>query len=311
VAFGWQLELVGFTVLVLRTPGSCSKTSLPQRNDELHRSWYCFSVCTLQYLVKRRSLSPKEESLRTSAIRVLVVEDYEPFRRFVVSILQQQPELQVICEVSDGAEAVRKTQELQPDLILLDIGLPLLNGIEVARQISDRHPQSTVLFVSQENSSDIVQGALATGAKGYVVKTDVGNELLVAVNAVLRGERFLSSSLASRDFSDSKDEDTGDHPGRKKVAPLPPRNVAIRHEVAFYPDNAALLDGFARVAEAALNVGNAVIILATEPHRSGILQRLRADAVDVETALRQDRLIQVDTLDTLSAVMVNNLPDRK
>jgi hypothetical protein len=154
-----------------------------------------------------------------------------------------------------------------------------------------------------------VQGALATGAKGYVVKADVGSDLLVAVNAVLRGERFLSSSLASRELSDSKNEDTAYHPSRKKVAPLPPRNVATRHEVAFYPDEAAFVDGFARVAEAALSVGNAAIIIATEPHRSGILQRLSADAVDVETALRQGSLVQVDTLDTLSAIMVNNLPD--
>lgn len=258
---------------------------------------------------KLRSLRPKEESLRTSAIRVLVVEDYEPFRRFVVSILQQQPELQVICEVSDGVEALRKTQELQPDLILHDIGLPKLNGIEVARQICDRYPRSTVLFVSQENSSDIVQGALATGAKGYVVKADVGSDLLLAVNTVLRGERFLSSSLASRDFSDYKNEYPADDPKRKKVAPLAPHNVGIRHEIAFYQDDAALVDGFARVAEAALNVGNAVIIIATEPHRSVILQRLRAEAVDVETSFKQDSLIQLDPIEILSAVMVNNFPD--
>jgi hypothetical protein len=115
--------------------------------------------------------------------------------------------------------------------------------------------------------------------------------------------------LASSNCSDSKDEHTYHHPDRKKVAPLPPHNVAIRHEVAFYPNSAALVDGFARVAEAALKVGNAVIIIATEPHRSDILQRLRADAVDIETALRQDSLIQLDSLETLSAVMVNNLPD--
>ena len=164
----------------------------------------------------------------TSAIRVLIVEDYEPFRRFVVSILQQQPELQVICELSDGIAAVRKAQELQPDLVLLDIGLPMLNGIEAARQICDLCPRSAILFVSQENSSDIVQGALATGAKGYVIKTDAGSELLVAVNAVLRGERFLSCSLASGDFSDSKTAYPANHPERQKLAALRPRNVAIR-----------------------------------------------------------------------------------
>jgi DNA-binding NarL/FixJ family response regulator len=209
------------------------------------------------------SIGPKEESLVTSAIRVLIVEDYEPFRRFVISILQQQPELQVVCELSDGIEAVRKAQELHPDLILLDIGLPGLNGIEVARQIWKICPRTTVLFVSQENSSDIVQGALATGAKGYVVKTDAGSELLVALNAVLDGKQFLSSSLPSRDFN-PRNEYIANHPERSNVAPLPALNVALRHEVAFYPEDAAFVEGFARVAQAALNLGNPVIIVATE-----------------------------------------------
>lgn len=139
-----------------------------------------------------------------SSVRVLVVEDYKPFRRFVISVLQQQPGLQVIGEVSDGLEAVGKAQELQPDLVLLDIGLPKLNGIEVARQICKLCPRSTILFVSQENSSYTVEGALSTTAKGYVFKPDAGRELLVAVNAVLRGQQFVSSSLASRDLTDRK-----------------------------------------------------------------------------------------------------------
>jgi DNA-binding NarL/FixJ family response regulator len=253
-------------------------------------------------------MNPQEDSLAISSIRVLVVEDYEPFRRFVISTLQQQPELQVICEASDGLEGIRRARELQPDLVLLDIGLPTLNGIEVARQIRKLCPRSTILFVSQENSSEIVQGALSTAAKGYVFKADAGRELLVAVNAVLRGQQFVSSSLASDDFSDPKDEYTGG-PERKKVAPLPPGNVAIRHEVAFFPEHAALVDGFARVAEAALKVGNSAIIIATEPHRSGILHRLTANAVDVEAVLKQGTLIQLDVLDSLRAVMANDLPD--
>lgn len=241
--------------------------------------------------------------MEISSIRVLVVEDFEPFRRSVVSILQQQPELLVICEVSDGLEAVRKAQELQPELVLLDIGLPKLNGIEVARQICSLCPRSKILFVSQENSGDIVQGALATGAKGYVVKTDAGSELLTAVNAVLRGEQFVSSSLA-----DSKDEHTHTHPEHKNVvAPLPAQNVAIRHEVAFYPDDAAFVDGFARVTEAALKVGNAVIVVATEPHRVGILERLRANAIDVDAALKKGSYIELDAPETLSTLMIHDL----
>ena len=138
-------------------------------------------------------------------IRVLVVEDYEPFQRFVVSILEAQPELQIICKVSDGLEAVRKAEELQPDLVLLDIGLPSLNGIEVARQIRKLSPESKILFVSQESSADVVQGALGTGAQGYVVKSDAGRELLEGVNTVLRGERFVSNRFSGDEFVEDSD----------------------------------------------------------------------------------------------------------
>ena len=118
------------------------------------------------------------------------------FQRYVASILQKQPELQIICNVSDGLEAIQKAEELQPDLILLDVGLPSLNGIEVARQIRKVSPKSKILFVSQESSADVVQGALGTGAQGYVVKSDAKRELLDGVNAVLRGEQFVGNRFS-------------------------------------------------------------------------------------------------------------------
>ncbi len=115
------------------------------------------------------------------SVRVLVVEDHELFRRFVCSTLGERSELQIIGEASDGLEAVRKAEELHPDLILLDIGLPSLNGIEAARRIHKLSPESKILFVSQESSVDVVREALGTGASGYVVKTDAGRELLEGV----------------------------------------------------------------------------------------------------------------------------------
>jgi len=131
-----------------------------------------------------------------SPIRVLVVEDCEPWRRHFSTALQKQPELQVIGEVSDGLEAVQKAEELQPDLILLDIGLPTLNGIEAARRIREVSCTSKILFVSENRSPDIAEAALSTGAGGYVVKSDAAGELLPAVKAVLGGKRFVSASLA-------------------------------------------------------------------------------------------------------------------
>jgi DNA-binding NarL/FixJ family response regulator len=92
--------------------------------------------------------------------------------------------LQIVCEVSDGLEAVHKAEELQPDLILLDVGLPSLNGIEAARRIRKVARKSKILFLSQESSADVVQEALGTGAAGHVVKAHAGSELLTAVEAL-------------------------------------------------------------------------------------------------------------------------------
>jgi DNA-binding NarL/FixJ family response regulator len=134
--------------------------------------------------------------MATSSIRVLVVDDFEPFRRFVCSKLEQRPDLQVIGEALDGLEAVRKVQELQPDLILLDIGLPTLSGIEAARRIRKFAPESKIIFVSQESSADVVQEALSLGMCGYLVKSQAQSDLLAAVDAVLEGRQFASGGLS-------------------------------------------------------------------------------------------------------------------
>jgi DNA-binding NarL/FixJ family response regulator len=248
--------------------------------------------------------------MATSSIRALVVDDFEPFRRFICSTLEQIPDLQVIGEAFDGLEAVQKTQELKPDLILLDMGLPTLNGIEAANRIRQVAPDVAIIFLTQNRDKDVVRAALSTGARGYVVKSDAGSELLRAVEAVLHGKKFVSASLSDSDLSDPKDEHAADHPhGKEPIEPLPPEKVASRHEIAFYPDDAAFVEGFARVTEAALKVGNAVILIATGPHRADIVQRLRADAVDVDVALKKGSYIPLDAVETLATLMVNDLPD--
>ena len=128
------------------------------------------------------------------AVRVLVVEDFEPFLQFILSMLGKRRDLQVIGEVADGLEAVREAVELKPDLILMDIGLPSLNGIEAARQICKLVPESKIIFLSQEYSADVVQEALRVGAWGYVVKRSAATDLLAAVEAAISGKRFVSST---------------------------------------------------------------------------------------------------------------------
>jgi len=128
-------------------------------------------------------------------LTALVVDDFEPFRRFICSRLESRPDLEVIGEASDGLEAVEKAQALKPDLILLDIGLPGLDGIEAAHRISRLIPTATILFVSQISDADVVQEALRNGAKGYVWKPDAGIDLMLAIEVALRGAHFVSSKL--------------------------------------------------------------------------------------------------------------------
>jgi len=142
--------------------------------------------------------------LETSAIQVLVVDDYGPWRRFVLCALQKRREFR-ISEACDGLEAVQKAEELQPDLILLDIGLPKLNGIDSARRIRRLSPNSKILFISENRSTDIAGEALRAGGSGYVAKVDAGSELLPAVEALLKGKQFISASLAGHDFTGSAD----------------------------------------------------------------------------------------------------------
>jgi CheY-like chemotaxis protein len=228
-------------------------------------------------------------------------------------MLQKQSGFQIIGEVSDGLEAVRKAEELQPQLILLDVGLPELNGIDAARQIRRLSPHSTVLFVSLQASEDIVRAALATGARGYVFKTNARKELLTAVNTVLRGEQFVSSRIACPGFtkaSDTRDPKTI-HPDTDS-APLRPHDteIAHRHAVDFYADQAGFLDSLTQFSGAALRAGKAVIVIATESNRDSLLLRLQTHGLDVGAAIKQGRYTALHVAATLSTFVVNGQPDR-
>lgn len=127
--------------------------------------------------------------------RVIVVDDHDDWRRYVCSLLQNYSSIQVVSEASDGSEAVALTEELQPDLIILDIGLPSMNGIEAAQRIRRTAPNAKILFVSALDFEDIAEKALQTGACGYVVKSGGESELKAALDAALNGKQFVSSRL--------------------------------------------------------------------------------------------------------------------
>jgi DNA-binding NarL/FixJ family response regulator len=231
-----------------------------------------------------------EQSL--GSIRILIADDYEGWRRQARLLLQERPEWQVIAEAADGPEAIQKAEELKPDLILLDIGLPKLNGIEAARRIRELSPSSKIIFLSQNNDHDIVRAALSTGALGYVWKTDAQSELLTAMSAVLRGKQYISSSLKGHEFTDTSGE----------IAPH-------RHEVLFCSDDTVLLDSFTRFIAAALKAGDAAIVVATESHREALALRLKTQGLDVDAAIQRGAYVQLDVAKTLSTFMVNDMPD--
>ena len=128
-------------------------------------------------------------------IRILVVDDFGPWRHKVCCLLGTHALLQVVGEASHGPAAVQQAKDLQPDLILLDIGLPELSGIDAANQIRQFAPDAKILFLTQNRDIAIVRAALNTGATGYIVKSSAGSELLAAVEAVMRGDRFVSGEL--------------------------------------------------------------------------------------------------------------------
>jgi two-component system NarL family response regulator len=135
------------------------------------------------------------------SVRVLVVEDNAFVRRGICSLLAGDSALDVVCETADGHEAIAKAEELLPDVVLLDIRLHGISGIEAARQIRLVAPESRIIFLSQFDSIQIAREAMQTGAHGYIVKSDAGQDLLRGIQAVRRGEAFASQRLVAKGWA--------------------------------------------------------------------------------------------------------------
>lgn len=220
--------------------------------------------------------------------RILVVEDYEPFRRVIRSILKEHGEFVIISETSDGLEAIRRAEQFQPDVVLLDIGLPVLNGIEAAKGISSVAPQTKILFVSQESSPEIIRETFRAGGRAYVHKARVAGDLVLAIKVVLSGKQFV-----------------GGAPGLQGPVEAP----APRHEILFCPDDDAFVDGLSEFIVAALRANKVAISVVAEARQEALLQRLHALHVDVQAAMEQGNYLPVNPDDLLSMFMVDGRPD--
>ena len=136
-----------------------------------------------------------------AAIRIVIVDDHEIARRGIRSVLSGNPDFDVVAEVADGESAIKTVQELRPDVVLLDISLPGISGIDAAKSIRTLAPESRIIFVSQHDSVLVARDALKAGAAGYVVKSDAGRDLPSAIVAASEKRTFVSRTLANRGFS--------------------------------------------------------------------------------------------------------------
>lgn len=254
-------------------------------------------------------LEDARENLLKKNVQVLVVDDYEPWRRFAASTIQKKPELEIVGEASDGLLAVEKAKALQPDLILLDIGLPSQNGIEAARQIREFSPKSKIIFVTENRSIEIAQEVARAGARGYVVKSTAGSELLPAIAAVLEGRYFSSSCLGQNIFPAVVRKQTPEDSSLHEIA-LKPNGNGHSHKVVFYPDDPSFARGFADFAKAAISAARDVVIVATASHRADIRRFLVEDGVDVDRAVQVGTFFEADAHELLSSMIVNDMPER-
>ncbi len=225
----------------------------------------------------------------TSLKRVLVVEDHEPFRRVICELLQQRADLLIVGEAADGLDAICQAEALRPDVVMLDIGLPTLSGIEVARRIRAKVPDAKLMFVTNECSLEVVEQAFSRGAHGYVYKPRAERDVLPVLEAIIRGGRFVSGGLERIARGDGL--------------------ASHRHDVLFYSSDAVFVGACSRFITGVLDAGNAVIVLVTEAHDRSLQRTLQASQVDLALAIRQKRYVSVNITELLAKVMVNGCPD--
>ena len=226
----------------------------------------------------------------TSVHRVLVVEDHEPFRRVLCELLRQRPDVLIVGEAADGLGAIRQAEELRPDMVMLDIGLPLLSGIEAAERMRTVVPEARFMFVTNETSLEVVELAFRRGAHGYVYKPRTHRDVLPVFEAIMRGGRFVSGGLERIARGDSL--------------------ASHHHQLLFYSSDAAVVGAYSRFIARQLHDGNSVIVLVTDAHEASIRRTLRESHVDLAMAIRQERYIPVNISELLASVTVDGWPER-
>jgi DNA-binding NarL/FixJ family response regulator len=199
--------------------------------------------------------------------RILVADDHEVVRKGLIAMLQAQPEWQVCGEAEEGRDAVDKAQTLKPDVIILDIGMPNLNGLEATRQILKVNPQARVLILTLHDSDQVVREVLNAGARGFLLKSDAARDLVAAVEALRRDKTYFTSKVASmvlEGYLKAGTKGAPVTPGRNRLTPREREIVQL------------LAEGKS-TKEVAVALG--LSVKTAETHRSNIMRKLQLHSV--------------------------------
>ena len=227
--------------------------------------------------------------MTTGLHRVLVVEDHTAFRRIVCELLQESAAVQIVGEAADGLDAVRKADALQPDVVVLDMNLPTMNGLDVASHIRAMVPSAKVLFITVELSLEVMDEALRRGAHGYVYKPRAQRDLLSVLDAILGGAQFVNGGLERVAQGDSL--------------------ASHRHDAVFGTDDETVIGAFTRFIANGLHDGGAVISLIDNSHVEGLRCNLSAAGVDLDRAAHEQRYVPLTITELLANIMVDGYPD--
>jgi DNA-binding NarL/FixJ family response regulator len=200
--------------------------------------------------------------------RILVADDHEVVRRGLCALLQAQPDWEVCGEASDGREALEKAQKLKPDVIILDIGMPSLNGLEATRQILKLNPQTKVLILTLHDSDQVVREVLNAGARGFLLKSDAARDLVAAVEALRRDKTYFTSKVAAMVLEGYLKNGT---PGAPPAPPSRSRLTPREREIV------QLLAEGKSTKEVAVALG--LSVKTAETHRSNIMRKLELHSV--------------------------------
>lgn len=200
-------------------------------------------------------------------MRVLVADDHEIVRRGLCSLIEGQPGWKVAAEAADGREAVEKTRELKPDLTVMDISMPSMNGLEATRQIMKDRPESKVLVLTVHDSDPLIREVLDAGARGYVLKADAGRDLVAALEALRRNKTFFTAKVAQTVLDGYLRRDFEPAEVNTRKGRLTPRQREI----------VQLLAEGASSKEVAVALG--ISVKTAETHRANIMRRLDCHSV--------------------------------